>query len=285
MSILTPLMIRTFGRTGSTLLMQVLGTSDKVCFERQYPFEHRYLTFVCNISRIIGLPQKSDSVWNNDTMFSGKSHRVGPLPYPTIEAFNQKAVAERSICSLWEDFSAEMRKTQGLTLSETAYYAEKVPNEVAAIANEHLAAKNIFLLRDPRDEMVSIKKFNQKRGFNSFGWQKDDSDASYAERMCNSHRAFLKNLTTFETNPRRIAVRYEDLVQQGHEEVERLSEWLGETLCIDTAQSNTEIRERHMTSTTTGQSVERWKSELSPDVLGIFSRELGSELSTLGYTV
>lgn len=285
MSTLVPVMIRTFGRTGSTLLMQVLGTSDRMCFERRYPFEQRYLTYVHNMARMISLPEKSDAVWNNDTMFMGKGNRVGPLPYSTVEAFDKDELSRNCFKALWREFSASMRKQHGLEEGQKGFYAEKVPRQVADYANSHLLAMNIFLLRDPRDEMVSIKRFNEKRGFNSFGWQQDDSDLSYATRMCKTHHAFLKNLVDFKSDPRRTYVRYEDLIRNGEEEVARLSEWLGSDMSISEANGDKAVRKMHMTSSSADSSVERWKSELSSDVLNVFSRELGTELDSLGYRV
>lgn len=285
MSTLVPVMIRTFGRTGSTLLMQILGTSERMCFERRYPFEQRYLTYVHNMARMISLPHKSDDSWNNDTMFMGRSQRVGPLPYSAIESFDKKELSESCFRALWREFSLSMRKQHEIEDGEKAFYAEKVPNYVADSANAHLNAINIFLLRDPRDEMVSIKRFNEKRGFNSFGWQESDSDLTFATKMCKTHHAFLRNLVSFKVNPRRAYVRYEDLILNGEEEVARLSQWLGTNMSISKANSDQKVRKIHMTSSSSSDSVERWKSELSHDVLDVFSRELGTELDSLGYSV
>ena len=285
MSMLVPVMIRTFGRTGSTLLMQILGTSDKICFERRYPFEQRYLTYAHNMARMVSLQGKSDVLWNNDTMFAGKVNHVGPLPYSTIEAFDREKLSASCFRALWLEFSGAMRETHGLKQNEAAFYAEKVPNQVALSANQDLEARNIFLLRDPRDEMVSIKFFNKKRGRNSFGWQENDSDLSFAKRMCRTHHGFLKNLVAFESNERRTFIRYEDLIRNGEHEVAQLSEWLGTEMSMEKAQSDEMVRKVHMTSMSADKSVERWKDELSQDVLNVFSHELGSELDTLGYQV
>lgn len=286
MSNLVPVMIRTFGRTGSTLLMQILGTDERICFERLYPFEQRYLTYVFNMARIVGSkPQPANSEWNNDVLFQSRHKSIGCLPYGRIKAFDREQLKNRCFLSLWEQFSMAMRQAQGLADDEPAYYAEKVPNQVAEFANEHLKARNIFLLRDPRDEMVSIKSFNEKRGYHSFGWLEGDSDISYAQKICRNRRQFLQNLVSFEGNHRRIYVRYEDMIINGEQEVERLSEWLGMSLSMRRATRDKNIQKKHMTSVNPGSSVERWKSELSNDVLEIFSREIGSELSQLGYKV
>ena len=283
---LVPVMIRTFGRTGSTLLMQILGTDRRICFERLYPFEQRYLTYVYNMARMVGsTPKAGDTEWNNDVLFQSRHRAVGCLPYGRIAAFDRQQLAKQCFVSLWEQFSIAMREAQELSTDQPAYYAEKVPNQVAEFANEHLRARNIFLLRDPRDEMVSIKCFNEKRGFHSFGWQENDSDISYARKICQIRRPFLQNLVSFEANHRRIYIRYEDLIQDGKPEVARLSEWLGVNLSMRKATRDKTIQKRHMTSANLVSSVERWRSELSDDVLEIFSREIGTELQDLGYFV
>jgi len=83
--------------------------------------------------------------------------------------------------------------------------------------------KYLFLLRDPRDEMVSIMSFNHKRGYKSFGWLETDTDVSYAQKICRNRQKFMQLMIDFEANKRRLFVRYEDLIKNGDEEVERLS--------------------------------------------------------------
>ena len=285
MTHLTPLLIRTFGRTGSTLLMQVLGTSERVCFERKYPFEHRYLTYVHHLARMIGTPHENRPAWNNDVLFTGRHDAVGALPYGRIDALDRESLAERAYVALWEQFSESLRAGQGLAPGAAGFYAEKAPAEVADRANRLLRGRNIFLLRDPRDEMVSIRSFNAKRGFRSFGWLEQDDELSFATKMCEIRRPFLRNLIDFETSERRISVRYEDLVLDGPAEVERLSDWLGSPMSFGAATRDKEIKARHMTSKDPAASVERWREELEPAVHRIFAERLGAELTELGYRV
>ena len=149
---LIPVMVRTFGRTGSTLLMQILGSHRNVCFERRYPFETRYLTYVYNMSRMMGLKANVDEPWDNDVLFRGKQRMMGCLPYGNLQSLDRERLSQRVLMSLWQDFSAEMRESAGLGSDENAFYAEKVPPYVAETVNDAMPAKNLFLLRDPRDE-------------------------------------------------------------------------------------------------------------------------------------
>ena len=285
MSTLTPIMVRTFGRTGSTLLMQILGTSDQMIFEREYPFEHRYLSYCFNLCRMVSEPPKPDDDWNNDVLFQCRSSKVGGLPYGKTSIVDGNKLQGYAFKALWEQFSLSIREELNCVYGNQYFYAEKVPSQVADAANVLLEARNIFLLRDPRDEMVSIKSFNEKRGFNSFGWAENDTDETYAIKMCRNRRHFMQHMHEAQDTHRRINVRYEDLINNGQQEVERLSEWAGVDMCFETAMGNTDIRSKHMTSKDSASSVERWRNELSSDVQAIFSRELGAELTNLGYSV
>lgn len=285
MASLVPVLVRTFGRTGSTLLMQILGTSNDVCFERVYPFENRYLTYTYNMARMIRMPADTNDTWNNDVLFRCEHPSVASLPYERNDSIDKEALSRHIFGALWREFSDSMRQKQGLAENSLAFYAEKVPHQTAAYANEHLAARNIFLLRDPRDEMVSIKNFNQKRGFHSFGWQDKDTDLSFAARLCKNRRSFMQAMIKSETDDRRIYLRYEDLILDGKREVARLSNWLGTPLNLKNAMKDKAVKARHMTSKDTVSSVERWRKELSEDVQTIFSSELGDELNELGYAV
>lgn len=279
---LQPIMVRTFGRTGSTLLMQILGSSDSVCFERIYPFEHRYLTYVYNMSRIASAKAVNDENWNNDIMFQGKTGTIGSLPYGLIRALDTDSLRHQTFVALWQAFSDNLRQQNGIAPGP-AYYAEKAPDPVAEYSITHLDARSIHLLRDPRDEMISIKSFNFKRGFNSFGWQDWDTDTTFATRLCKNRQKFMQLMMTSETTDHAIHVRYEDLILNGKREVARLSDWLGVSMNIKSAMKNKDIKNRHMTAKDPASTVARWKTEMDESVQAIFAENLGRELTSLGY--
>ena len=54
-----PLLLRSFGRTGTTVVMQLLGTSPNVLFDRVYPFEHRLLAYAARLGMVASLPLRS----------------------------------------------------------------------------------------------------------------------------------------------------------------------------------------------------------------------------------
>lgn len=285
MSRLTPVLVRTYGRTGSTLLMQILATSQRVLFERLYPFEHRYLTYCHRMAKVVSKDHKGDSEWNNDLLFQGRGEQIGCLPYGRMDLLNREELWKTVFDSLWDQFSDNMRKVSGFDGNEQLFYAEKSPHDIADIVSNRLGGRQIYLLRDPRDEMVSIMSFNQKRGFNSFGWTETDSDVTYARKICRNRRSFMQTMIESDTEQGKIFVRYEDLIMKKQIEVDRLSEWLGVSLSFNKATKNDDIKSRHMTSRDPRSSVERWRKELSVEVKDIFKEELGDELTRLGYQI
>jgi len=142
--------------------MQILGSNQHVCFERLYPFEHRYLTYVYNMARIISLPAKVDEPWDNDLLFQGKQRMVGCLPYGSIQIVDREKLSDRSFVALWNEFSAEMRNSSKLKPGTAGFYAEKVPTYVAERANDLLKARNIFLLREVFIPLVGLKTIQTK---------------------------------------------------------------------------------------------------------------------------
>ena len=284
---ITPIMLRSFGRSGSTLLMQVLGSSSNVIFDREYPFEKRHLTYLHRVASVASSESSNSEDWNPDTIFDSKLNRVGPIPYPETSIVDRESLRTDYLLRLWNGFSAQAKaKASGTFDSKRPlYYAEKVVHDICDDVNSVVGAKNIFLFRDPRDEFLSIKSFNQKRGFNGFGWGEDDSDESYALRLCNMRRNFMRHISSIEQDGRRFVIRYEDFINDPHTWTKKIGDWLSLDLNYSAVEAKQSSVAHHITSKNIADSVERWKAELSSNVLDIFTREIGEELLSLGYEV
>ncbi|SHF55168.1 hypothetical protein SAMN04487965_2225 [Microbulbifer donghaiensis] len=284
---ITPIMLRSFGRSGSTLLMQVLGSSKNVIFDRDYPFEKRHLTYFHRLANIVGKDADNDSDWNPDTIFNSSLNRVGPIPYQEVEIFDRKKLSDDLLRRLWNGFSHQVAACQSESIddSKPIYYAEKVVHDICDDINNIVEAKNLFLFRDPRDEFLSVKSFNKKRGFNGFGWQKDDTDESYALKLCNMRRNFMRHIANIERDERRFLVKYEEFMGNPYEITNSIGEWIGLNLDYGKVESQKKAVAHHFTSSSVGASVGRWKTEMEQSVAAIFARELGEELQLLGYEV
>lgn len=50
---LTAVQVAGFGRSGGTALMSLLAAAPRVAFDRAYPFEHRYLTYLAKLALLL----------------------------------------------------------------------------------------------------------------------------------------------------------------------------------------------------------------------------------------
>jgi len=276
-----PILLRSFGRTGTTMLMQLLGSSEEIVFDKTYPYENRLLAYFFRLS---SLPlQNKNNIeirWNNDSLFKANLNLMGPIPLQTKLITNSKQFRNLLFKNMWKAFSYEILKSN----PKSIYYAEKIPLDIPNELNPIMYCKNIFLLRDPRDEMVSIMEFNSKRGRYSFGWEKNDTPVTFAKKMVKIRKSFLNyfiNLPKYDE--RRIKIRYEDMIENIYTESKLLSTWLNVELNPDKVLENLNSHKHHMTSKSPKDSIRRWKTYLSKEVKKIFEQELGEELSKVGY--
>ncbi|HET9198530.1 MAG TPA: hypothetical protein VFN92_09800, partial [Solirubrobacterales bacterium] len=82
---LTPLLVDGSGRDGTTLVMQLFGTAAEIAFDRTYPYEQRYFSYLLYWSRLPTLEGWDESRWNLDHLAHAEVLQetpvVGPLPW------------------------------------------------------------------------------------------------------------------------------------------------------------------------------------------------------------
>jgi len=280
-----PLMVRSFGRCGTTLLMQLLGTSPNVVFDRTYPFETRLLAYVVRLASIAGRPAHNDADWNQEQLLRRELSRIGPIPFPETAVVDRQDLSRRLGAACVRTLLRSL-DTSAADPELPVYYAEKVPLDIPAFIHEtEPQAKSILLLRDPRDEFLSIRAFNKKRGTLGFGWRADDTDSSFALRMAGARRPFLEHFASVHTDERRLKLRYEDLIARGSRTVEELASWLGVALSLERVLGAAEEFSHHMTAPLPDASVERWRTEMEPELRELFASRLGDALGNVGYDV
>ncbi|QRZ21195.1 hypothetical protein H9L11_08070 [Vibrio sp. sp1] len=284
---LTPIMLRSFGRSGSTLLMQVLGTNDNVIFDRDYPCETRHLTYLYRLASLPSQAFNNDKNWNQDSLFDKNLDRLGSIPFSNTDIIRRDNLKEGYLKHLWAAFSREalLNSNDSVDPSKPCYYAEKVVQDICNDVNSNMAAKNLFLIRDPRDEFLSIKSFNKKRNFNGFGWNENDTDESFALKLCQMRKQFLIHLNAVQKDDRRIVVKYEDFLSSPIEGTSELSEWLNLELDYSKISNPSEQFKDHITSNNVNDSLFRWKKELPKEILNIFKDNIGKELELLNYEI
>jgi hypothetical protein len=268
-----PLLLASYGRSGSTMLAGALAAHPEIVARRLFPFETRAMQyfFVCALegrSRIDFLPAEHQGAqyapWQDGDplaheyealLASGEDatgahalERAGRYYARVLEAEGKESAA----------FIAE--KAIGLGL--TRFILETVP-----------VARAVLLRRDPRDVFLSVKSFNAKRGHLSFGEEHGDE-------------ALFRNIIGFYREAealRRIVpsqictLSYERLIAEPEAALRELCLWLGVDASAPTLAAMREemFREsgavtQHRTSGSREDSAGRWQREGDPRIRALF---------------
>lgn len=279
---LTPLLILGEGRSGSTLLMQLLATSRRIAFDRFYPYEVRYLTYLLQWALLLEGKYKPDERWNPAKIASPPDGLIGPLPHPDAQIWDGQAMWQGCLRDAWRHFT--VIATRGTTTDATVlYYAEKVSHWILEYLRQAVPYKIIVLVRDPRDIFLSVTAFNKKRGFSGFDRLPDDDDWTYARRFIDLQKERFPLVRDEAASPCGILVKYERLALDLAGEAKRLSQWLGLELDAKAVEDQASGFAHHMTSDNPQASVERWRREMSAELNDFFVRELREEMKYFGY--
>jgi hypothetical protein len=276
---LTPILVAGTGRSGTTMLMALLGTDARVAFDRVYPFENRYLTYYAKFAFLSGRPGRGEEA--DGTRFAAfDTDVIGAPPWPTEPPPGVRFLAPEPtemLRRMWGLFSEQA--------GAATHYAEKARAWLTAYAREALPCHKVDLVRDPRDIYLSTNSFNRKRGFLAFGRRHGDSDLNYARRLAAALLLYFENQRADRGRPDCSTVRYEDLILDRQATVRRLNQELGLQLSLD-ADVGHEHLPIHKTSTDVAASVERWKREpLPPEARAFLESHLAEALRWNGYDV
>lgn len=274
-----PLIVEGAGRSGSTLLMSLLGTSNDVCFEKVFPYEQRYLTYFIMIVEGFQAGNLPDPP---DFFSQGPGKGLWPIPFDIKGVDEPRSFSRSMFKAMWGELLSSLNKTG----SEKKYYAEKIPQVFAPRISKALGDINLrtlFHIRDPRSFVVSVFNYCKKRNYYDFGVKKGDTIESYCHRNKRIFSWRLNRALQIKGNKVRDAflVRYEDLVLNVDEEARRISEWLD--LRDPIHPDRVKLTKNHMTSQSPNESIAAWESILSKDIRDFFESNFAKELEELGY--
>lgn len=278
---LHPILVLSCGRSGTSLLMQLLGSSPKVALERVYPFEARFLTYLVHWSELLNQQWQNGNGWGPGSVFDVPGESVGALPFEGCELWDGSEMSRLSFSAAWREFS-RLAVARSKEVGPT-HYAEKVPYWLPSRLRSALPFKLILPIRDPRDVFLSVTAFDRKRGFPGFNRLADDDDWAFAKRFVSLSRGQSKFIRTEAASPEGYLIKYESLAADIRGETEKLSRWLGLRLHPDAVLSESETLERHMTSNSVSESVERWRREMPAELNAFFESELREDLEHFGY--
>jgi len=260
------------GRNGSTLLATILNAHKDIIippeqFLLPYIIIRRYLLFPFNpkawLKNVKKLYLKKEKTTNWQIDISSIKLKNGSIS----EIFNQ----------IFLKYKDKNKK-------EAKYWGDKSPlntNFIKYIYPEFLAAKYIFLIRDPRDVMLSYKKMIKKESKNYYQWYSlmkwEDSISSYD---------YLNNKSEVHL------IRYEDLINDTNNEIKKIQSFLNLDIIdnlslfkedIDSMGVTNMIHHQNLKKPISNTSIGKWKSELSEEDLKCFNNRVKLKMKRFNY--
>lgn len=293
---LKPLLVLFPARSGSTLLMQLFGTSPKIVFERESPFEIRYLSYYLRWAWQLADAGARPPEWTVQRLVHEQptpGNHNEPPPFPMPEGFavdGPQPLWHDTFRLAWNEFSRRARRRESCAPGcdpDSIWYAEKTRTTFRwSLQDLGISHRVVYLLRDPRDILESIWAFNKKRGTTYFSVRDGESKEAFTKRFLDDRRRRFRVLLELAPNdPDCIVVRYEDMIEDLGAVATRLSSWLG--VQLDAGQVLAQQKEfaHHMSSKGPKASIGRWRKELDRESCELFAEHLGAELQALGYDV
>lgn len=247
------------GRTGTTLLMNLLGTSPEIAFDRRYPAEYRVASYLARTATGMTEPFDDQRHQGVTDFFFGGEPSWGPMPF-TSDALDVIAWRPHLLAAMWASASDVMLAGR----PEARWYAEKLAVDEAVLRGAGIEVLRIDLVRDPRDVLAS------RRAFRVGGTEHWALDARAVAQELQARADAL------DADPGEIRLRYEDLAGDPAGTARTLAARLGVTL--DPA--GIDRPAHHVTTPTVVASIGRWRTDLTPAE----AQALEPLASRLGYT-
>lgn len=277
---LLPLLVCAPGRTGTTLLMQLLGRDPNCFFDKLPPYEMRYLTYICKIASIWerhelpGLEQGSAYAHWTLPMLGISPWGLRSLRVDQLDGF---AKAKDVLTCLWNLMAESCERQQ----PGCRYYAEKTPYWVVPMVRNVISHCSIYLFRDPRDVYLSINGMNKKKGTFWFYREPGEDEFNYAISLALEIQRYYENYAVVRGRPDSFAVRYEDLIEDPDAALSGIREQVGLHM---TGSLDASIAEEHRTAASVKESVGRFqREELDPVIRECLEKLLQDIMLEFGY--
>jgi hypothetical protein len=291
-----PLMVTSMGRTGSTMLVRLLGEHPDVVMVPPFEYEPKVATYWAEI-----LLELTDPAGYRRQVAPGRNLNgrwwlgdTTPLPRPIKNEavsgwLDSDAIIDVAdfclsrVDALYDRIAARDGKQSAALFTEKYWGATSTPSLVREL---YPRRREVFMVRDFRDMLASMYAFDEKIGFVQFGRQFAESDAQHVQRL---GRRAARLLASFRAEADRAPlVRYEDLVNDPDATLATLLERLeldGGPATVAAMRKGLERSDvaHHVTTDDPAQSIGRWRRDLPPALQDTAQEAFAPALEGFGY--
>jgi tRNA (mo5U34)-methyltransferase len=214
----SPILISSLGRSGSTVLANSIGLHPEVCLIGSYPFEYRFFSYCLHATYITTSPANHDCSMGPDAFEKVNLFNTGFNPYNSrgfdrllvndnLRDFYETKFTCDTTVHFMEQAKAAIERITATKKTATAFIEKAVGSNLSNLAeNIFPNLKEIVLMRNFWDMALSMIAFDVKRGTTSFYSENpDDWLIARAYQHC--------NLTIRSRLEGKIPVLYEDLIK------------------------------------------------------------------------
>jgi hypothetical protein len=264
--------------------MWLLGTDPRVKFDREFPYENRYLAYFVKFALLLQRPDllqffNPQQLYELEYLgFGGYRPGADYVPASSPYVYLPRDAATDWLRELWAQFCGPIVKEA----PDSVFYSEKAPLWLAPLLRLAMPCFTVYNVRDPRDLFLSTNAFMKKTKALGFARSSSDTDKDHARRLA---QAFLNTFDNYHADRARsdtLLVRYEDYVLDRAAVAEKLQRITG---VMPRAEADEPYVGGHATTTDPRQSVNRWTREPIPaDIVLYLEGLLHEEMAALGYT-
>jgi hypothetical protein len=298
---LSPLMVTSLGRTGTTWLMRLFSKHPELVLDATYPYEARPQRYWMHWFQVMAEPanhRESSPL----TGFHAQQWLVGANPFFTARLAKDdpelaQKLAGEHVAAL-AGFAHQATETYYLACRarfdrpKARFSVEKHVTGGAILPllwELYPGAREIFLVRDPRDMLASMLAFNEKRGTTDFGRDLVETDADFVRRLASGMSTLAANWQARREQGH--LVRYEDLLTKPEEVLRETFDYIGvdasdavvERVLRQASERDKDLAS-HMTSSDAAASIGRWRRDLPEDVQAVCAEQFGPVLDEFGYS-
>jgi hypothetical protein len=296
---LQPFMVTTLGRTGSTWLVHLLAAHPSIAAYRPFSFEPRAATYWVDVLTSLSEPASYTQQVDGEIEYpapwwlgSGTRMTSESMPDEPLSRWLGSDNLEEIAAFVQQRLDAVYLNIAALSADRPAFFAEKFlpENNVPQLLRElYPDAVEVFLVRDFRDMVCSIRSFNEKRGREGFGADGSGDDEAYVrEALAPSVARLLDEWRA--RRDRAHLVRYEDLIDDPRSAVADMLAFSGledSPALVDSivAGADQEIpgMANHRTASSSRASVGRWREELPGEMVQLCEQAFEPALEEFGY--
>jgi hypothetical protein len=294
-----PILVTTYGRTGSTYLTHLLGANPAIVAYSPFQVEPRLTAYWTEVLRRLSDPvsytQSLATVLSSQDWWLGGDH-VPPIHAPDAPVRDclEGAGVERlaDFCrGRIQEFYRQAAAAQGR--ERPVYFVEK---SLLHLFNRTLArelfpgGREIFLIRDFRDMICSIHAYNARTNRVGFGREHVRTDEEFVLRIRQAAGQLLDAWR--ERGADALLVRYEDLIESPAPTLERILRYLdleagsgaAEAMLQRASEAGGGAERQHVTSPNVRASVGRWRRDLNERMQEICSDAFRDLLPEFGYS-